>query len=519
MVRRFFQPPWLRESFPLCATLLVAMALRALLATQTIVYHADEVWQYLEPAYGLITGRWIRPWDYVEGIRGWLIPMLLVPPLALGHSLMPDGQAHIYLVRLCLALASLGVPLAFYDLARPLSRRHALVAAWAGAVWPEVFYFALRSSGEGIALSLLFPAMALCARTRRAKRGGTAATLAFAAGFLLALGVVVRLQYAPAVAILAVWAIGAGRRAGATGPRALWPFSGISPFSGIWLGAGMLAAGALGALADLLAGQPPYLWMLRSILVNLEENRSAFFGTEPPWWLAQAMLADWGLACAAIVPLALLGARRMPALALVAMVVLGTHSLIPHKEFRFILLTSDTLILLAAVGSVDVLHRLARRGGWSEALEIGVGRAFWFALAVVMALAPAFKDNWGKERITYTTMVLAGQQPGLCGLATYQLPNHPALAHVFLNRPMSTLMFDGPQAAMQAAANQGAFNAVLSARADAASLPPAYHLATCYRQAGKPLAEQRLCLFVRSGGCTKAAGDFDYQSAMERRGH
>ena len=34
----------------------VALVFRFALASRMTVLHADEVWQYLEPAYGLITG-------------------------------------------------------------------------------------------------------------------------------------------------------------------------------------------------------------------------------------------------------------------------------------------------------------------------------------------------------------------------------------------------------------------------------------------------------------------------------
>ncbi len=477
---------------------LMAIVMRVGFATQTVVYHADEVWQYIEPAYGLITGRWIRPWEYVDGIRGWLVPVLLVPFQALGLWFSPEGQLHLLAVRLFLAILSLGVPLAFYDLARPFGKRHALVAAWVGAVWPDIFYFGSRASGEGIAMSLLFPAMALCARAKRDFRPG----YAFAAGLLLALGAVVRFQYLPAIGLLALWACW---------PRDLRCL--------LWLAAGGVAGLLAGAAADLLAGQVPYLWMWRNFTINLTEGRSEFFGTEPPWRYIVFLLENWWFASIAVLPLAVVGARRLPVIAAMAVLVIAIHSAIPHKEYRFILLGANALVLLAAIGSVDAADWLAARFRLAERWRLAGLQAGWFALAVVMALGPVFIENWGRATIHFKTLAMAGAEPGACGIATYQLYYHPALAHAFINRPVQTILLDGPHAAQQAATNQSKFNVVMASRLDGAELPPAYSLKTCYRQIGRPAESQYLCLFVRDGGCEADPGDFDYQTALSRRGH
>lgn len=82
-----------REGVParrvLLAIVLVALVVRVAVAALPIVHHEDEIWQYLEPAYGAVTGRWIETWDIREGIRSWLMPVLLMPGVALGHALAP----------------------------------------------------------------------------------------------------------------------------------------------------------------------------------------------------------------------------------------------------------------------------------------------------------------------------------------------------------------------------------------------------------------------------------------------
>lgn len=500
--------------WPLALIMAVALVLRLVLASRMTVLHADEIWQYLEPAYGLVTGSWVRAWEFKAGIRGWLVPLVLTGPIALGHALAPHSQLHIWLMRAMLALIALGIPLAWYDLARGLGRRHAIVAGWVGAIWCEVFYFAARPSAEAIGLSLLFPAMALAQRLRRPAprlaprlaphqaRPDHHTRTAIGLGVLLALGFVVRFHYLPAIALIAWW--GAGRA-----PRTTLPAVASGAACGI----------ALGGLADMVTGHPPLLWIWRSITFNVVEGGSAMFGTQPPWWFATYQVATWSWAALAIVPLALIGARRRPMLLAIALAVFVPHSLIAHKEYRFVILGTTTLVLLAAIGSVDVLDGLQRRrivpGGWPALAALGLG---WVGLDLVVALSAIFFPLWTQGNDAFTTLVIAGQQPGICGLAVYDLPAHPALAMSLFNRKVPALLFDGPEAAAEAHAMAGRYNVAIASQTAGADLPAGYRLVTCWAQEDFNIEDRDSCVFVRAGGCRGTVGDFAYQPAMERRG-
>ncbi|MFM2370670.1 MAG: hypothetical protein RIS85_392, partial [Pseudomonadota bacterium] len=126
--------PWL------AGCLLLGLALRLIVLNLTIYHHADEIWQYIEPAYGMVTGDWIRTWDIRSGIRSWLIPMVLVGPVWLGHAISPDSLLHVRLAQGLMALLSLGTIWAGWSLGERISRRHALVAAFVAAVWVEFVY-------------------------------------------------------------------------------------------------------------------------------------------------------------------------------------------------------------------------------------------------------------------------------------------------------------------------------------------------------------------------------------------
>ena len=480
----------------------IALAVRLALSTQMTVLHADEIWQYLEPAYGLVTGSWVRAWEFHAGIRGWFVPLLLAIPIAIGQAIAPDTQLHIYLMRALLAVLSLGVPVAWYELARPFGRRHALVAAWVGAVWCEVFYFGVRPSAEALGLSLLFPAMALAQRLRREPTP----LLAFALGLVLAFGFVVRFHYLPAIGLIALWGIGRAWRSVLPG-----------------LLSGVAAGLVLGGLGDVLTGHPPLVWIWRSIAFNVVAGGSALFGTQPPWWFVTYQVQTWAWAAIAIVPLMLVGARRQPWLLAIALAVFIPHTLIAHKEYRFVILGTTSLVLLAAIGSVDVFDWLSRQPRLSR--FVPQGRAAiallclgWLGLNAIVALSAIFVPLWTQGNDAFTTLVIAGEQPGLCGLAVFDQPAHPALAMSLLNRKVPALLFDGPEAPAEARALEPRYNVAIAAQLSGPDLPQDFHLVTCWAQQDYAIEDRDSCVFVRPGGCRGAAGDFAYQPAMERRG-
>ena len=473
----------------LWAVIGLALALRLVLASRMSVFHADEVWQYLEPAYGLVTGSWVRAWEFHAGIRGWFVPLVLSAPIALGHAIAPHSQLHLWLVRAMLAVLSLGVPIAWYDLARRFGRDHALVAAFAGAVWCEVFYFGVRPSAEGIGLSLLFPAMALAQRLRRDPRWRPA----FALGLLLATGFVVRFHYLPAIGLIGLWSLGAGWR------RTL---SGLVP--------GFFAGLALGALGDVITGHPPLMWIWRSIAFNVVQGGSDLFGTQPPWWFVTYQLRTWGWASLAIVPLALIGARRQPMLLAIAVSIYATHSVIAHKEYRFVLLGTTTLVLLAAIGSVDL---------WAKRRFAVPGLcAAWALLSLAVGMAPIFHDYWNQGDVPFMSLVIAGEQPGVCGFALYEQPAHPALAMSMFNRDVPVLLFDGPEAAAEARAMVARYNVVEASQLNGPALPSGFHRVACRGEEYLNVEDRLQCIYVRPGACAGGVGDFAYQAAIERRG-
>ncbi len=211
------------------AVALLAVALRIAAYDPWAQFHADEFYQYLEQGHRLATGYGAVPWEWREGVRNALIPQLLAGPLWLGTAIAPQGILAIHLARIMFAALCLMALAGAWGLGAATSRRHALVALLVAAVWFDGLHFSVYVLSESLATGLIICGAALVLSNRK---------LALA-GFLLALGVLVRLQYAPFVGVFVLLAAGRDWR--------LWRA----------LALGGLAALAIGIASDLANGQMP----------------------------------------------------------------------------------------------------------------------------------------------------------------------------------------------------------------------------------------------------------------------
>src|SRR3954451_9705093 len=88
---------------PLAMVLLLAAAIRVPLAFWPNVIHADEIFQYLDPAWRLLGHDSIVSWEWRYGIRSWLLPTLMAGPVALGDWIAPGGTGAFVVPRLAAA--------------------------------------------------------------------------------------------------------------------------------------------------------------------------------------------------------------------------------------------------------------------------------------------------------------------------------------------------------------------------------------------------------------------------------
>jgi hypothetical protein len=322
-------------------------------------------------------------------------------------------------------------------------------------------------------------------------------------GLLLGLCFATRFQLAPALLVMAIGCCRLEARA--------W---GLVIAGGV---AGLAIDGAI----DALHGLVPFGWMIENFRLNLIENRSANYGVEPASWFVTEWVRLWGVMALPVLALAIWGARRQPVLLAVALVNLLAHSLIAHKEYRFVLLSEILLILLAAICTAEAIRwALARRPRWRVAIA-GAAGLFWLGGSVAVAISPAGGDVWSSNKKSIRQMRAEHAIAEMCGMAYFQPEPDRLVAHYYVDRPVRIYYFDGDGAYRDVRAAARAFNVVAMTPDRAWQLGPAYRPAGCYGGAkgdsSLPLLDGR-CLFVRAGGCTPLPTHaFDVNAALERR--
>lgn len=447
----------------------------------------DEIWQYLEPAWHLVAGPWVQTWDYREGLRSWLIPELLAVPMGIGHALSPETTLHLLLVRLTLAALSLVIVGAAVSLGLRLSRLHGVLAGFVAATWFELVYFAPRALSEPIGLALLMGAISLLLARRAPGQRQFAL-----AGLLMGLCFVARIQYAPALLTLAI-------------------FTARKDWRGAWLPliAGGCAALAVDAAANLAMGAVPFRWMLEAARVNILEGRAKAYGVMPITGYFTILAWNWHLALIPVLLLAWIGAKRYPALLWIALVHLAAHSLIAHKEYRFVLASSALLVILAAIGSADLLRRVPR-----ERLVLATIAALtaWGGTSAVLARGN-FAPNWTIERDLAEALDKAGRPGKTCGLALYR-PRDTVAGSYALYRRATPIYVLGD--AEEARRHAGAYDVVLAPQTRLAEVPQAYVLESC---AVPGITEAPGCVLRRAGSCAADPGARTIQQWLEARGN
>lgn len=469
--------------------LALAVLLRALNFSPFAMHHPDEVLQYLEAAYRLLGNEGIVPWEYRYGMRSWLLPWLLAGPMAIGQAIGGTSLSGIMGARVAAAAIGLIPIIAAWYLGRRLSPAHGIVAMGVMAFWYEQIVFSTHVLTESLATSLFLGGVALIDEKQDRRR-------LLIGGALLAGAVVFRFHYGVAAAVFALLAL-----------RNDWK-------RWSWLVAGAVPVLLLSGTVDLVMGQWPFEWVWVNVKMNLVEGRAAGFGVEEPTFFLTAAWGQWGRLTLPILLLAFQAGGRYRPLLTAALFNLAVHSAIGHKEYRFIELTSATLVLLAAIGSVNAWR-------W---LEVRRERAFAlpavFALVALWAGASAWRgsgrplDRWFGERSHGPELVYAASKdPGTCGLATMET-EYWQLSRVYLGRPMPLILLrstrrtglerPGPELA--------AVNAVIAPSGSEAMLL-GYAAAQCLGN-----DPWRRCLYRRPGPCvaTPAAADREIHKILAK---
>ena len=328
----------------LAALVLLAIALRLFpVIFVPSVNWPDEIFQATEPAHRLVYGYGIVPWEFQLGMRSWLLPGVIAGLMEL--ALIAGDGPNYYLPLIATAfalLASAPVVCCFLWVRCWYGLIGAFASAAAAAIAPELIYFGARALTEVAAAHLLVigcyllePGYAVNSRRRL-----------FAAGALFGLVCFLRIHLAPAVAVIVIWSV--WRRWRAQFPALL---------------AGGLLVLALGAVLDWATLGYPLASIWRNVVYNLFYGVNTKFGTAPWDHYLLGGVGIWGAGILFLLFLAVLGARRLPALLIAAIAIVAAHSCIAHKEYRFIYPATVLLTVLAGIGVAQLADWGARRLG------------------------------------------------------------------------------------------------------------------------------------------------------------
>jgi hypothetical protein len=328
------------------ALLLFGAALRCWLVFHDDgVHHPDEIYQSLEPAHRLVFGYGLSVWEFTVGARNWAFPGFVALLMKLSSVVgLNDPRHYLLFIRLVFSAISLAAAYGSYRLARAYdsSRFVAVAGAALYAVAAPAIFFAPRAIPEGASafLVVLGLAFALAPSSSSSKKTIGVSCLGLATLFRLQNGIF-------CVGLLAILFFRQLKES-----RLRRDFWQASILLLIW-------AFLFGLLDKLTWGH----WFQSAsvyLQFNLVEGKSAEFGTEPFTYYFHVLKTSLGPVFYLLIPLVCLSVLQAPGLFSVAAVFLLIHSLIPHKEMRFILPLYPILGALAAIGMSAIFKRLRR---------------------------------------------------------------------------------------------------------------------------------------------------------------
>ncbi len=441
------------------------------------LHHPDENYQVFEQAHRLAFGYGVKPWEFDDGIRSYVLPYLFSLIYRLAASVNDSPEFYIFWSRFFLITLSILPVVAAYVSERGRSRPHAVILAFVCAVWFEQVYFSGRPLTEAVASDFLLAAACLAAT--RSARPRTLIAL----GFLMAAAFCLRYHLVLGLAVLALavsWRDPIGR--------------------GRYLLLGAAAPLALFGLTDWLTWGYPFASMINSINVNLLEDKSSQYGVRDTFWFLQALFNMWGAAFPLLVVLLLCALRRYGAWIAASLAIIGMHSLIHHKEYRFVYPAFALLALAAAAGSAELLvfarDRLGAR--WRSgvlALLVAAVCGGWAAISGSLAFADSYRAFWFHNRSYIQAFAYVRRDEGLCGVLLPESGWGRIGGYAYFHRRIP--IYAIASSARSAAAFTDVFNVAVVRRSVTGALGPRFHISVCFAAPGA----EDVCVLERPGGC------------------
>jgi hypothetical protein len=392
-------------------------------ADQGIIW-PDEIYQTLEQGHRVAFGYGFIPWEFQDGARTWIFPGILAGVLKLGAFIGLDtGKGLVLWTKTWMAFAGVAAVFATMHAARTLAGPlAALLAGVLATFFPPSILFSGRCMSEVASEAAVAGALALALTPAGA--GGSAPRMPpprMLAGSLAALAVLLRYQNG-------LIALGVGLLLFLGPIRAdLWTYlKGAAPIA------------ALGAIVDWITWGAPFKPFFTYVGYNLEHAKD--YGTAPIEYYADMLWSSGGPAMLAVALgiVTAIGSKERDRLVVFGTLVayFGIHSLIAHKELRFLIPAAPLAFVLAGAGLAALLEphvtgaSKAATSPWPRRAAMGAAPA---ALAVLFGLEasgltfettghprqrimPA-QSAWHWQEAPNRILWRAGEAPDLCGLA------------------------------------------------------------------------------------------------------
>ena len=368
------------------------------------INHPDEVFQTVEQAHRLVFGTGLVPWEFVYGVRSWVLPGALAGMMMLASAL--GGGPGYYMPLIGSILAALGATsalCAFLWGKRFFGTAGGVIAGIFVAVWIDAVYFGPRTLSDSVAAHVLViglfansPGRPELATWRRAA----------AAAALLGLAASLRVQLSPAIALTGLWGI----------------FTTFRNQRLAFVGSGLLIGLLYGAV-DWFTWSYPFQSLWRYVAANLHFNY-AEMGVLPWYWYLAIVVEYWTGLSAAMLALCLIGALRLPQPFVAAGLIAITFSLVGHKEFRYIYPAVLLAVIVSGIGLAQLtlwISEALQKEGWARRSAIIAPSAVALAAVVLTQLALAdgsepYHRLWSRGRDMILASRYVARLGAVCGI-------------------------------------------------------------------------------------------------------
>jgi hypothetical protein len=443
------------------------------------IHWPDEIFQAQEPAHRLAYGYGVVTWEWRRGARSWVFPAFLAGVMRTTDWMGRGSTGYVWGIAIVLSLISLTtVWFGFAWAKRASGMEAAIVAAGACATWYELVYLAPKAFTEVVAVHVLLPGLYLGTYGERLQEKNRM----FLAGIFCGLAVSLRLQLAPAVAFAALWFCYPNWR------KRILPVA-----------AGLLLPVVSFGLVDMITWSYPFQSFFRIFWINIVEGRAKIYGVMPWYWYLEILSARLG----PMVFLSVIGTRRSPFLGWIALIILVSHSVIGHKEARYVYPLVPLGITLAALGVLEVApaFNTGRKSPLSSRAIVVSGLAFCALSSGFLALAPHL--DWSLRSGSLAAFDQLSRDSTLCGVGVYKIDwqNTSGYAHLHQNVPIVLL-----RQASELEQEWRSFNAVVT-RGSLTDPKDGFQLAGCWNG---------VCLYRRAGPCTPPQEGMEINRALVR---